>query len=97
MRGVPRWFAVLCVVAFAVVCAFSLRRALAPAALQLQLSQTTLPADGLSTAELKLHTGGRAIRKSVGLSGDENRIVVESVIVKGDAATATVRAGVMHY
>lgn len=33
MRGVPRWFAVLCVVAFAaVVCAFSLHRALASAA-----------------------------------------------------------------
>ncbi len=31
MRGVPRWFAVLCVVAVAVVvCAFSLRRVLAP-------------------------------------------------------------------
>lgn len=96
MRGVPRWFAVLCVVAFAVaVCAFSLRHALAPAALQLQLSQTTLPADGLSTAELKLHTGGRAIRNLSVESGDENRIVVESVIVKGDAATATLRAGVM--
>ena len=35
MRGVPRWFAVLCVVAFAVVvCAFSLRRALTPASLR---------------------------------------------------------------
>jgi uncharacterized protein len=96
MRGVPRWFAVLCVVAFAVVvCAFSLRHALAPAALQLQLSQTTLRADGLSTTELKVHTSGRAIRNLSVESGDENRIVVESVIVKGDEATATLRAGVM--
>ena len=40
MRGVLRWFAVLCVVAFVVVvCAFSLRRALAPAPLQSSLSR----------------------------------------------------------
>jgi len=36
MRGVPRWFAVLCVVALAVVvCAFSLHRALASGSLRL--------------------------------------------------------------
>ncbi len=46
MRGVPRWFAVLCVVAFgAVVCAFSLRRAFAPASLR---SQAALSADEVS-------------------------------------------------
>ena len=45
MRGVPRWFAVLCVVAFAVVvCAFSLRRALAPASPQSQATKSVLPA-----------------------------------------------------
>ncbi len=49
MRGVPRWFAVLCVVAFAVVVwAFSLRRALAPASSR---SEAALPADGSSTTE----------------------------------------------
>ena len=95
MRGVPRWFAVLCVVAFAVVvCAFSLRRALAPASMQLQLSQVTLPADGFSTTELKIHST-RAIRHLSVESGNERRVTVESVIVKGDDATATLRAGVM--
>lgn len=43
MRGVPRWFALLCVVAFAVVvCAFSLRRALAPAVADSPLSRAAL-------------------------------------------------------
>jgi uncharacterized protein len=51
MRGVPRWFAVLCVVAFAVVvCAFSLRRALTPASLPSLASRTALAADVASTA-----------------------------------------------
>jgi uncharacterized protein YfaT (DUF1175 family) len=48
MRGVPRWFAVLCVVAFAVVCAFSLRRALAPASSPSELSRATVSAEGAS-------------------------------------------------
>jgi hypothetical protein len=96
MRGVPRWFAVLCVVAFAViVCAFSLRRALAPPSWNWQLSQTTLPADGLSTAELQFHTTGNNLRNLKVESDDEHRIVVDSVIANGQNATATIRAGVM--
>ena len=96
MRGVPRWFAVLCAVALAaVICAFSLRRALAPASLRLQLSETTLPADGLSTTELKLHSNGRPIRDLAVESGDQNRLAVESVVVRGDGAIAILRAGVM--
>ncbi len=96
MGGVPRWFAVLCVVALAaIVCAFSLRRALAPCALQLQLSETTLPADGLSTTELKLGSSGRPIRNLSVESTDENRVAVESVVVHGVDAVATLRAGVM--
>jgi uncharacterized protein YfaT (DUF1175 family) len=48
MRGVRRWFAVLCVLAFAVVvCAFSLRRALASASLR---SHAPRPADGSSVS-----------------------------------------------
>ena len=40
MRGVPRWFAVLAVVAMAaVVCAFTVHRALRPATFLLQLSE----------------------------------------------------------
>ena len=42
MRGVPRWVAVLAVVATgALVCAFTFRHATAPAALVSQLSQAT--------------------------------------------------------
>jgi uncharacterized protein len=41
MRGVPRWFAVLCVVAFGVaMCAFSLRHALASGSSRLQPAST---------------------------------------------------------
>ncbi len=51
MRGVPRWLAVLCVVAFAVVvCAFSLHRALAPASFR-SLPRASRAADfSVSTA-----------------------------------------------
>lgn len=54
MRGVPRWFAVLCVVAFAVVvCAFSLRRALAPSSSPPQLSRAAIPPAGSATGAVK--------------------------------------------
>jgi uncharacterized protein YfaT (DUF1175 family) len=64
MRGVPRWLAVLAVVAIvAVVCAFTVHRALAPADFVLQLSDASLPADGFSSAELKIHSSnGRTLR-----------------------------------
>ena len=53
MRGVPRWFAVLCVVAFAiVVCAFSLHRTLASGSSQIHpASKTALPVAGSSVAD----------------------------------------------
>ena len=51
MRGVPRWIAVLCVVALAVVvCALNLRRALSPSSLGSQASWTSIPAAGASAA-----------------------------------------------
>jgi len=57
LRGVARWLAVLAVVAtVAIVCAFTVHRALAPAAFVLKLSDTTLPADGFSSTELKIHS-----------------------------------------
>ena len=64
MRGLRRWLAVLAVVAIvAVVCAFTVHRALTPAAFVLQLSEATLPADGFSSAELKIHSpDGRELR-----------------------------------
>lgn len=56
MRGVPRWFAVLCVVAFAVlVCAFSLHRALAPAFLQSPNWRSNLRATEVSAASPDLN------------------------------------------
>ena len=46
MRGVPRWFAVLCIFAVAVVvCAFSLRRVLAPDASHSQRAELTTAPD----------------------------------------------------
>ena len=53
MRGVPRWLAVLAVVAIVVmVCAFTLHRALTPAAMLIHASQATLPADGFASTEI---------------------------------------------
>src|SRR5271166_1856276 len=105
MRAVPRWLAVLAVVAIgAIVCAFTVHRALAPAAFVLQLSGTSLPADGFSSAELKIHSlNGRALR---GLEVQvENppgappfsrgeRVGIESVTIDHDSATVSLRAGV---
>jgi uncharacterized protein len=105
MRGVPRWLAVLAVVAIAAgVCAFTMRRAMVPAALVLQLSDVSLPADGFSSTELKVHSStGRALR---GLEvqvenppGDPRysrgkSVEVESVTVDHDSATVSLRAGV---
>jgi uncharacterized protein YfaT (DUF1175 family) len=64
MRGVPRWLALVAVVAIAVVvCAFTVHRALTPAAFVLQLSEAAIPADGFSSTDLKIHSStGRELR-----------------------------------
>ena len=65
MRGVPRWLAVLAVVAITlrVVCAFTIHRALTPAAFVLRLSDATIPADGFTSTELKIRSSnGRDLR-----------------------------------
>src|SRR5271167_1725634 len=106
MRGVPRWLAVVAVVAIAaLVCAFTVHRALAPAAFVLQLSETTLPADGFSSAELKIHSSnGRELRglevqaeKPPGAPpfSQSERVGVESVTIAHDSATVSLRAGVL--
>ncbi len=97
MRGVARWWAVVAVVAIvAVVCAFTVRRVLTPAALRLQISQASLPADGFTSTTLKIRSSnGRDLH---GLRVDldaPHRAVVESVTVEGGSANATLRAGVM--
>ena len=97
MRGVPRWVAVLAVVATgAVVCAFTVRHTMAPAALILQLSPTAVPADGFTSTELKITpSNGRPLRDLQVTVEDPHRVAVESVTVDGDMATASLRAGVL--
>ncbi len=97
MRGAPRWLAVVAVVAIAaLVCAFTVHRALAPAAFLLQLSDTTLPADGFSSAELKIHSSnGRELRDLQVQVESPHGVGVESVTIAHDSATASLRAGVL--
>lgn len=97
MRGVPRWFAVLAAVASALtVCAFALRQALAPAVLQLRISETHLPADGFSSTELHIRSSsGWPLPPVTVESEDPHRIVVESVTHTPRAEVAVLRAGVL--
>jgi uncharacterized protein YfaT (DUF1175 family) len=93
----PRWFAVVAVLMVAaVVCAFTVHRAMAPAVLAVQLSETTLPADGFSSAELTIRSSnGRDLQ---GLQVDvetPRQAVLESLSVSGNSATASLRSGVM--
>src|ERR1039458_9132227 len=97
MRGVPRWVAVLAVLAIAtVVCAFTVRQALAPATFVLQLSPTAVPADGFTSTELTITpSNGRQLRGLQVTVEDPHRAAVESVTVEGGIATASLRAGVL--
>ena len=97
MRGVPRWLALLAVVATGVVvCAFTVRRAMAPATLVLQLSQGTLPADGFTSTELKISPSSYRQLRGLQVSVDDpHRAAVESVMVQDGMATATLRTGVL--
>jgi|SRR5208283_3601588 len=97
MRGVPRWLAVLAVVAIVImVCAFTLHRALTPAAMLVHASPATLPADGFASAEVTVHsTAGRSLRGLHVEIDDAHRAAVDSVMVSGDSAEISVRAGVL--
>jgi uncharacterized protein YfaT (DUF1175 family) len=97
MRGVPRWVAVLAVVAVvAVVCAFTLRRAFTPSAFLIEAVPLTLPADGFTSTEVKVHSStGRDLRGLQVEVDDSHRAVVESVSVDHDSAFVSVRVGVM--
>jgi uncharacterized protein YfaT (DUF1175 family) len=97
MRSLPRWLSVLAVVAIAVVVsAFTLHRALAPAAFVLQLSDTTIPADGFSSAELTVRSSnGRALRGLEVLMQNPREATVESVTIHQDSARVSLRAGVV--
>jgi len=97
MRGAPRWATVVAVVAIAVVaCAFTVRRAHTPATFVLQLSDGTLPADGFSSAELRIYSSNA--RELSGLEvqvRDPREAAVESVTVDHHSATVSLRAGVL--
>ncbi len=97
MRGVPRWLAVLAVVAIAaVVCAFTLRRAMTPPLLLVRVAETALPADGASTTEISLRSSdGRSLRGLAVTSDNPHRAAVDSLITQADTAVATIRAGVL--
>jgi uncharacterized protein YfaT (DUF1175 family) len=62
----------------------------------LQLSETTVPADGFSTVELKIRSSKGPELRGVEVTLDApHRVAVESVAVEGESATATLRAGVL--
>ena len=97
MRGVPRWLAVLAVVAIVIlVCAFSLHRAFAPAAFLVETFSATLPADGFASTELKLHSStGRDLRGLRVEIEDPHRAAVDSVAADHNSAVISLRAGVL--
>ncbi len=96
MCAVPRWLAVLAVVAIAtVVCAFTVR-ALTPTAFVLHLADAAIPADGFTSTQLTIHSSnGRELRGLEIQVENPHRAIVQSVIVEGESATASLRAGVL--
>jgi hypothetical protein len=97
MRGVPRWSAVLAVVAIAtLVCAFTVRRALAPAAFLVQLSDSTLPADGFTSTDLIIRAATGRNLSGLHLEVETpHQAAVESLRVEGSSATVSLRSGVL--
>ncbi len=97
MRGAHRWFAVLAVVAVvAVLGAFTVHRAFTPAALILEATPAAVPADGFTSTEIKLHSDtGRDLQGLQVNIDDPHRAIVDSVVVHGDSAVISVRAGVL--
>jgi uncharacterized protein len=97
MRGVPRWLAVVAVLAITTaVCAFTLHRALAPASFVWQLSTATIPADGFTSAELTIRSSnGHDLRGLHVEVETPHRAAVESLSVESGVATAWLRSGVL--
>jgi len=97
LHGVPRWLAVLAVLAVAAtVCAFAVHRATMPAQLTVHLAQSTLPADGFSVTELTIRAAdGRELRGLQVEIEAPHRLTLESLRIQRDSATATVQSGVM--
>ncbi len=97
MRGVPRWLAVLAVVAVVtMVCAFTVHRVLIPAGLLIQSSQSALPADGFTSTEIIVHSStGRDLRGLRAEVDDSHRAMVESVSTTSDSVMVKVSSGVL--
>lgn len=97
MRGVPRWLAVLAVAAIvAGLGAFTVHRALAPAALLVEAAPTTLPADGFSSSDFNIRSSsGRDLKGFRVEVDDPRRAGVDSITVHGDSVRISVRAGVL--
>jgi uncharacterized protein YfaT (DUF1175 family) len=97
MLSLPRWLAVVAVVAIAaLVCAFTLRRSHAPTAFVLQLSDSSIPADGFSSAELEVRSSDRRELRGLDVQVlDPHPAAVESITSGHDSARVALRAGVM--
>jgi uncharacterized protein len=97
LRGVPRWIAVLAVLAVAAtVCAFTVRRAIAPAELVANVAVTSLPADGFSSTELTIRaSGGRELRDLQVQPENPHRLAIASLAVHRDSAEAMLQSGVL--
>ncbi|HEY1730985.1 MAG TPA: DUF1175 family protein [Terriglobales bacterium] len=93
----PRWLAVVAVLAVAaVVCAFTVHHALAPQAFVLHLSEAALPADGFSSSELTIRSanGGTLRGVQVEVEGP-HQVTLESLTVHADSASASLQSGVV--
>ena len=97
MRGVPRWAAVLAVLAVvAALSAFTLHRAFSPVELVAQIAQTSLPADGFSSTGLRIRSLNGAELSGLQVQVEApHELTVTSLSVRGDVATATLQSGVM--
>ena len=97
MRGASRGLAVLAILAIvAVLGAFTIHRALAPPALVIEVASSTLPADGFTSTEIRLHSStGRDLKGLRVETDDARQVSVESVTVRGGSAHVSLRAGVM--
>ncbi len=97
MRGVPRWMAVVAVLAvLSMACAFTALRTQAPVTLVTQVSETALPADGFSSAQLTIRSSnGRELRGLQIEVLNPHQAAIESLSVRRESATASVRSGVL--
>ena len=97
MRGVPRWLAVAAVLAVvAIVCAFTVHRALTPGTFVVHLSQRTLQGDGFSTADLEIHSSnGRDLRGLRVEVVTPHQVTLETLAITSNGYLASLEPGVL--